>query len=189
MVPIQGTFVTEGTTPKGSMWSRIPIPSDCLGPRCIPGPNDTDATPHRCLPGETHLIDGPCEACPGHHASRANPTRPCPALDGPSSPPGQSLCGSSMASPFASPESCLNLACLAGTPGSDCSRCDNNCQSGQPAFEPHCPHCQGNRHDIAVRDMVKVPSHLPPGRYVLGFRYDCEATAQVWNSCSDITLV
>ena len=37
----------------------------------------------------------------------------------------------------------------------------------------------GNRHDIAVRDVVKVPSDLKPGPYVLGFRYDCEATAQV----------
>jgi len=140
ILPIKGSFLTEGTTPAGSMWSMIPIPSDCLGPRCIPGPNDTDTTPNRCLPGETHLIEGDCLPCPE-------------------------------------------------TPGSDCSRCDNNCQSGKPAFEPHCPHCQGNRHDIAVRDVVKVPTGLKPGRYVLGFRLDCEATAQVWNSCSDITLV
>jgi len=47
----------------------------------------------------------------------------------------------------------------------------------------------GNRHDIAVRDLVKVPAKLSPGRYVLSFRMDCEATAQVWNSCSDITLI
>jgi hypothetical protein len=42
---------------------------------------------------------------------------------------------------------------------------------------------------MAIRDVVKVPANLPPGKYVLGFRLDCEATAQVWNSCSDITLV
>ena len=24
--------------------------------------------------------------------------------------------------------------------------------------------------------------------YVLGFRYDCEATAQVWSSCADIEV-
>jgi hypothetical protein len=30
---------------------------------------------------------------------------------------------------------------------------------------------------------------LPPGQYVLGWRWDCEATAQVWSSCSDVTLV
>jgi hypothetical protein len=109
MVPIDGTFVTEGTTPAGSMWSMIPIPSNCLGPRCIPGPNDTNATLNRCLPNENHNHDGVCTPCPG-------------------------------------------------TPGSDCSRCDNNCQSGKPAFEPHCPGCVGNRHDIAVRDVVKVPT-------------------------------
>jgi hypothetical protein len=27
------------------------------------------------------------------------------------------------------------------------------------------------------------------GKYVLGWRYDCEATAQVWSNCADITLV
>ena len=140
LVPILGQFVTEGTTPKGSMWSMIPIPSTCLGPRCIPGPNDTAATPNRCLPGETANLYGKCTPCPG-------------------------------------------------TPGSDCSRCDNNCQSGRPAFPPHGPGLVGNRHDIAVRDVLKVPGDLPPGDYVLGFRYDCEATAQVWNSCSDIKLV
>jgi hypothetical protein len=38
-------------------------------------------------------------------------------------------------------------------------------------------------------DYVKVPSELPPGKYILGFRYDCEATAQVWSNCADIELV
>ena len=30
----------------------------------------------------------------------------------------------------------------------------------------------------AVYDQVKVPQ-VPPGKYVVGFRYDCDATAQV----------
>lgn len=73
-----------------------------------------------------------------------------------------------------------------GTPGSDCSRCDNG---PDPAFEPPCPECQGvDWNGNAVKDVVKVPLDLPPGKYVLGFRYDCEATAQVWSSCADITL-
>jgi len=37
----KAVFVTEGTTPAGSMWSMIPLPTDALGPRCIPGPNGT----------------------------------------------------------------------------------------------------------------------------------------------------
>ena len=113
------------------------------GPSCLPGPNDTDATPNKCEPGESGVgINGKC--------------RPCP-----------------------------------GTPGSDCSRCDNtNCGAGDPSFPPPYPnyhHTDG--HAVGTRDVVKVPEGLKPGKYVLGFRYDCEATAQVWNSCSDITLV
>eukprot|EP00041_Stephanoeca_diplocostata_P012818 m.215583 g.215583 ORF g.215583 m.215583 type:complete len:367 (+) comp19104_c0_seq1:91-1191(+) len=72
------------------------------------------------------------------------------------------------------------------TPGSDCSRCDNN---GNTAFPEPCEGCSGvdwNTH--AVRDLVHVPADLPAGDYVLGFRYDCEATAQVWSNCADIKL-
>ena len=52
-----------------------------------------------------------------------------------------------------------------GTAGSDCSRCDNG---NAPSYAPPCPGCMGNRHDIAIRDVVKVPAHLAPGKYVLG---------------------
>ena len=30
---------------------------------------------------------------------------------------------------------------------------------------------------------------LKPGKYVLGFRYDCDASSQVWQNCADIELV
>jgi hypothetical protein len=129
VTPINGTFISEGTTPPGSEWAMIPIPPTALGPRCIPGPNDTATTPHRCLPGETKLEPGPCVPCPG-------------------------------------------------TPGSDCSRCDNS-WDGTPAFPPPADNAKGNDHAHAIRDLVKVPADLVPGRYVLGWRYDCEATAQV----------
>lgn len=75
-----------------------------------------------------------------------------------------------------------------GTPGSDCSRCDNN-WDGTPSFTPPCKGCQGSTHTHAIRDVVKIPSDLKPGKYVLGWRWDCEATAQVWSNCADITLV
>ena len=42
---------------------------------------------------------------------------------------------------------------------------------------------------VGINDVVKIPSSLPPGKYVLGWRYDCEATAQVWSSCADVMLV
>ena len=41
---------------------------------------------------------------------------------------------------------------------------------------------------MSILDVVSVPSNLPPGKYVLGWRYDCEATAQVWSNCADIEI-
>jgi hypothetical protein len=67
---IQGTFINTGTTPPGSMWARIPIPSAGLGPRCLPGPNDTNSTPFGCQPwegrndGHNGHVPGPCVRCP-----------------------------------------------------------------------------------------------------------------------------
>ena len=42
--------------------------------------------------------------------------------------------------------------------------------------------------NITLYDRLRVPSHLPAGEYVLGYRMDCEASAQVWSSCADITI-
>jgi len=139
VLPIKGTFVDQGTHPEGSMWAMIPIPTDALGPRCIAGPNDTNATQYKCEDWEKHLVDGPCLPCPG-------------------------------------------------TAGSDCSRCDNH-WNGTTSFEPPFKGVQGSTHSHAIKDVVKVPADLAPGKYVLGWRWDCEATAQVWSNCADITLV
>lgn len=68
-------------------------------------------------------------------------------------------------------------------------------------FEPPCPEtvdrlkndtglCSGRfPWDVAIVDTLVVPRGLVPGEYVLGFRWDCEATAQVWQSCADIEIV
>eukprot|EP00038_Savillea_parva_P017602 m.21074 g.21074 ORF g.21074 m.21074 type:complete len:358 (+) comp3855_c0_seq1:52-1125(+) len=50
-------------------------------------------------------------------------------------------------------------------------------------------HCSGRfPYDVSIVDLLKVPEDIAPGPYVLGFRYDCEATAQVWSSCADIVI-
>ena len=41
----------------------------------------------------------------------------------------------------------------------------------------------------AFRDLVAVPEDLEPGQYVLSYRWDCEHTPQVWNSCANINVV
>ena len=37
--------------------------------------------------------------------------------------------------------------------------------------------------------MVEVPENLEPGEYVLSFRWDCQQSPQVWNSCANIQIV
>lgn len=82
-----------------------------------------------------------------------------------------------------------------GTPGSDCSRCDqvHNIEPDRykvgPPFPEPCPGCSGiDWNGYSVRDVVRIPADLAPGKYILGFRYDCEATAQVWSNCADINI-
>ena len=38
----------------------------------------------------------------------------------------------------------------------------------------------------SIVDRIRVPS--TPGDYVLSWRWDCEQTNQVWNSCADIRI-
>merc|ERR1719246_87900 len=52
---------------------------------------------------------------------------------------------------------------------------------------PH-PLCSGVfPFGVNIVDELRVPS-LPAGDYVLGFRYDCEMTAQVWSQCADLVV-
>jgi len=41
---------------------------------------------------------------------------------------------------------------------------------------------------FSIVDKIQIPSDLTPGKYVLGFRWDCEQTYQVWNTCSNLNI-
>ena len=43
-------------------------------------------------------------------------------------------------------------------------------------------------YDLQIVDKLKIPEHLIPGDYVLGWRWDCEESTQIWSSCSDVTI-
>jgi hypothetical protein len=63
-----------------------------------------------------------------------------------------------------------------------------------PAFEPPCAEvagreCSGNPPNLEIVDVLAIPPHATPGRYVLNWRWDVEETMQVWESCSDVTIV
>lgn len=44
----------------------------------------------------------------------------------------------------------------------------------------------GSANKFSIMDEVNVPN--TPGEYVLSWRWDCEETDQVWNSCADIVI-
>ena len=41
---------------------------------------------------------------------------------------------------------------------------------------------------MEIVDDVIIPEGLTAGEWVLGFRWDCEESHQVWQSCSDVTI-
>jgi len=100
------------------------------------------------------------------------------------------------------PARCLSGDCHDGKPcrpvaedplcaKGDCTPCDD---TPNPAFQPLCDEksfgvCSGNEGGVAVIDIVHIPADLAPGKYVLGWRWDCEATAQVWANCADVTVI
>lgn len=112
------------------------------------------------------------------------------------------------------PPRCLGAGCYTGRPcvpcpgtaGSDCTSCDN---TPEPSFTPPCDEgdkpglCSGNQggpvnvtsahfypgvSPVSIIDTLALPATLAPGKYVLGWRLDCEATAQVWTNCADIEI-
>jgi hypothetical protein len=141
----KSVYVSEGTSPEGSTWTRIATPSGGLGPRCS------------------------CDMDNNYH-------------------PGDFACGCKVGEQRDScqtPGNCSSGQCepCPETEGSDCSRCGN---TGALAFEAPCDrNCMSQ--DPSIVDVVKVPN-VKPGKYVVGFRYDCDATAQVWSNCADILI-
>ena len=46
----------------------------------------------------------------------------------------------------------------------------------------------GDLYTLEIVDMLRIPKDTPAGDYVLGWRWDCEQSTQVWSSCSDVTI-
>jgi len=48
--------------------------------------------------------------------------------------------------------------------------------------------CSGDWTTGLIADTVLIPKDLAPGDFVLGWRWDSEETAQIWQNCADITI-
>ena len=76
------------------------------------------------------------------------------------------------------------------------------CQSGRLESSRRAPYDGAMAGIAAGRPPLKIGSFQPPTRvflapmgvslrskeYVLSWRWDCEQTPQVWNSCADVTI-
>lgn len=72
-------------------------------------------------------------------------------------------------------------------PGSGTDQCDHMGIGTQ--FAPPIDGAYGfNGMNWNIIDNVQVPN-LPTGDYVIGFRFDCEQTTQVWQVCGDVRIV
>ena len=65
--------------------------------------------------------------------------------------------------------------------------CPGRTQVDAPAAYEQWSHnpneCSGNwPTTVYIEDSVKIPEHVEPGEYVLGWRWDCEETTQIWQS-------
>lgn len=49
--------------------------------------------------------------------------------------------------------------------------------------------CSGDWTGGVIVDQVVIPASLEAGDYVLGWRWDCEESTQVWSSCADVTVI
>ena len=53
---------------------------------------------------------------------------------------------------------------------------------------PNLPNFAGTYREYSIEDSIVIPSNIPAGDYVLGWRWDCEQTTQIWANCADITI-
>jgi len=68
-------------------------------------------------------------------------------------------------------------------------RCKEHPLCGTTASNSHCK-CSGmwGPYNLEILDTLEVPSDIPAGEYVLGWRWDCEESSQIWQSCSDLSI-
>jgi len=81
--------------------------------------------------------------------------------------------------------------------GPNCRQFDPPCDwdSGWFATPPHAHSvdvqgaCSGDWTGGIIVDKVVIPADITPGDYVLGWRWDCEESDQIWANCADVTII
>lgn len=85
----------------------------------------------------------------------------------------------------------IQVNCYAYCDGSSDSKASGSCVHPTQFPEPS-PGISGFGKTIwpwGIMDKVVIPEDLEPGSYLLGWRWDCEESTQVWENCADIKIV
>merc|ERR1712130_10194 len=80
--------------------------------------------------------------------------------------------------------------CYAYCDGSSSSKATGRCPQETQFPEP-LPGISGFGKvvwDWSVMDKVQIPKDIAPGAYLLGWRWDCEESTQVWQNCADVVI-
>lgn len=142
-------YIDEGVIPVGGTWARNPIPVISGQHHGCPNATSANATDNR-----------------GMHCRQFDP--PCLGDDGWSRVPGSQ-----------DPTDVNNLI-YSGASGRSLlafSIASFSIRSVSPLQVMGA--CSGNWISGLIVDEVVIPTHIAPGRYVLGFRWDCEQTRSV----------
>ena len=214
---IKGNYTTEGTFPEGSSWAQNPLPySNAGSPPEFPPPCHERSSSHKggahhstsatcstkplssgpaegysecanafCNTNEDYAFAGnvPLEACVAH-CKAVN----CTCFDYDATSGGSH--------PFEHCRVSAPAQHAAAVPSSEhytAYRIGAN-----PAVQPPSTrhgglvdngYCSGEfPYMVMILDEVIVPADTKPGDYVLGFRWDCEKSAQVWAACADLRV-
>lgn len=207
---INGTYVDVGTHPAGSMWAMNPLPySNANSGPAFPPPCHEKTAHHPAPPaGNCSMVKtGPAtgfEQCTDAFCSTAKEyaytgnvsildcIAQCKAVNCSCFDYNPTSAGTH---PF---EHCRVAAAAAYdgvVPSGDHYTAYRNPENPEPTPTPGPSgevtdgYCSGQfPYNVMILDTVSVPKSVPPGDYVLGFRWDCEKSAQVWAACADITI-
>lgn len=180
-VPIPRVIASGNmTTPRGSMWARVPIPACRFTGADMHWPAD------QCQDGD---CAGCCASVPAKYAG--NPryniswwrSQDCVAFCAGNGLPGSCPDGKAQ---FAPP--------LPGLASLWSSWCWGDAPRGKGLGDSPTPGCTPGSHDanpmmkVNIVDRVVVPQNLPTGEYMLSWRWDAEQSRQVWQNCADVTI-
>merc|ERR1712070_1370953 len=93
--------------------------------------------------------------------------------------------GGGHSDPWSSQVECYGLCCGAGS-----SKAHGACDAGTEFYEPLSGK-SGFGKDVpewSIGDRVIIPADLEEGEYMLGWRWDCEESTQIWQNCADVIL-